>query len=47
MKDSSEHPEQIDKEGIVIPGSYKSSKAGDQYLLYDGFDSSRDIKALQ
>ncbi len=46
MKDSSEHPEQIDKEGIVIPGSYKSSKAGDQYLLYDGFDSSRDITGL-
>jgi hypothetical protein len=46
MKESKEHPEQIDKEGIVVPASYQSSKAGDQYRLNDGFDSSRDITGL-
>ncbi|HPZ06748.1 MAG TPA: hypothetical protein PL110_01425 [Candidatus Eremiobacteraeota bacterium] len=46
LKETSENPDKIDEEGTVVPGFYQSGKKDDPYLLYDGFDSSRDITGL-
>lgn len=37
---------QLEGEGIVGNSAYKKGLIGDQYMLHDGFDSSRDITAV-